>query len=296
MYDTVWPQRHFSRFLRGRQRRVNARKIRPRDATALARAAVVARFPATMIHGKHRTATDHRYSLAIKVLAYRVAHNFFRTVQLHRRQHFAVRQMRQAQSLARNADEVFHILVPRSDIGIADGPINSDSLAQICFEVEIAPTISLPAPHNGAASDLPPANPAKRLVRRSRIRIFRVVDEEFRRPLIARVACALNRLIFQLPLAVSHAAKLNLPGGNMFHEVELRSRRAPGLEPERLQTLLRQFLRSPAAAHSRSDHDRVIRCLFAHGGLRLLLRSSWRAAFVLLGNNFDMQLLRRPRL
>src|SRR5579871_5603968 len=106
--------------------------------------------------------------------------------------------------------------VPGLDVGVANRPIDGDPFAQVRFEIEITPAVGLASPHDGTAADLPSANPAEGLALACRIRIFRVVDKKFGRPLIAGVARALDGLVFQLPAAITHAAELHIPGWDVF--------------------------------------------------------------------------------
>src|SRR5207245_2788697 len=131
--------------------------------------------------------------------------------QRHRRQEFSVRQLRQPFGLAAHSDEVLHVVIPRSDVLVADGPINGDPFARIGLKIQVAPAIALPAPHDGPAAHVPAANPQEGLVRRRRVGVFLVVYEELARPFVQRVAFFLNRLLVSHAPAVFHAPKPQLP-------------------------------------------------------------------------------------
>ena len=46
------------------------------------------------------------------------------------------------------------IVVPGCEILVADRPINGNAFAPVGLEIEIAPTVAVPAPEEGAAADL----------------------------------------------------------------------------------------------------------------------------------------------
>ena len=65
-----------------------------------------------------------------------------------------------------------------------------------------------------------------------------VADEELRRPLVARVASALDGLaLFQLP-AVAHPAEFHLPLGNVLNIILFGDDGTSGFEYESLETFL----------------------------------------------------------
>jgi hypothetical protein len=68
-------------------------------------------------------------------------------------------QLRQSFGLAGDPDELLDVVVPRRDIGVADRPVDADPFARIGLEIEIAPAVDLPAPHDRAPAHLPAANP-----------------------------------------------------------------------------------------------------------------------------------------
>ena len=106
-------------------------------------------------------------------------------------------KLRQTFGLAADSGELFDVVVPRRDIGVANRPIDGDAVFQIGFEIEIAPAIALAAPGDGLAADLTATNPGKMFSGIAGVGIFRVLDEKFIGEFVARViALALHVLSF----------------------------------------------------------------------------------------------------
>src|SRR5262249_50839583 len=123
----------------------------------------------------------------------------------HGRQEFSIGQLRQALSLAADAGEFLHVVVPRRDIGIANRPIHRDAVFEVGCKVQIAPAIALAAPRDGLAADLAPANPRKMFAGIVSVGIVYVADEEFIRILIASV------VTLALHVLRSGALRANVP-------------------------------------------------------------------------------------
>src|SRR5215472_18108309 len=104
--------------------------------------------------GEDRRAPDGKHALASPALMHRVAHAQLRTVELHRREEFPVRKLCQALGLAAHADELLDVAVPGCDVRIADRPVDRDAFARVGLEVEVAPAVDLPPPHERAATDV----------------------------------------------------------------------------------------------------------------------------------------------
>ena len=189
--------------------------------------------PFAMILGENGHTPYCQDALSAEMFRNRIPDCPLCAVKLHWRQEFAVGQLRKSQSLSADSDEIFHIVVPRRDICVTDRPINRDSLAKIGLKIQVAPSVDLAAPHYGAPTHLSAPYPPERLSRLGRVGMLFVAYKKLCRPLIAGVAGALNRLIFQLPMAIPHSSKFNLPRRNMFDIVFLGNNRTPSLKHER---------------------------------------------------------------
>ena len=166
--------------------------------------------------GQDRGAPDGHETFAGKIFGDRILDHHFRAVQFHRRQKMAVRQLRKSLALAGDADEIFDIVVPGSNVLIADRPIHAEALALIGFKIKIAPAVGLPSPDNRTAAHLASANPQEWLARFGCVRILLVVDEELAVPLVHSAAGFLHGLVFLHPLAVAHPAVAHFPLGHML--------------------------------------------------------------------------------
>src|SRR5580698_3593520 len=104
-------------------------------------------------------AADRHHALAGKMFGDRVFDQYFGASHFHRWKKFSVGKLGEAFGLSCDADEIFDVVIPGSDVRVANGPVDSDAFLQIRFEIEIAPTIGLTAPNDGTAADLTAANP-----------------------------------------------------------------------------------------------------------------------------------------
>src|SRR5262249_43566974 len=133
-------------------------------------------------------ATDRQAPLVAEILLHYIFHVQFGAIHFHRWKEFAVGELGETFGLTCDADELFNVVVPRLNVAVADGPIDRDAVAGIGFKIEIAPAITLPAPHNRAAAYLAPTNPAIWLVGRRDVRIVFIADEELGGPFVPCVA------------------------------------------------------------------------------------------------------------
>src|SRR5579862_1322346 len=127
MDDTERPKSHPASLLCDRQRRIQAVEIRTGDAASLAWTAVVTSRAPAMVLSQNCAATDGQHALTAKMPGHLASDKSLDTIQFHRGKEPAVTQLRESQGLARNADKIFHIVVPRCNVGIANGPIDGDS-------------------------------------------------------------------------------------------------------------------------------------------------------------------------
>src|ERR1700688_2957582 len=102
---------------------------------------------------------------------------------------------------------MFHVFVPGLDVLVADRPVGGNSVAYVGFEIQVAETIALTAPHDGLAANLAATNPSERLVGIGGVGIVEIVDEKFAGVFVAGViTLALNFLCFEALLAIIPAA------------------------------------------------------------------------------------------
>src|SRR3989442_2751713 len=255
--DTVGPEREPPRGARHRQRHADAVEVGVGDAAALARAAVVTRRASPVRCREDRHPADGDDALGGEALRDPVPDDLLGAVERHRREEFPVGQLRQAERLAADPDELLDVIVPRRDVGIADRPIHPEAVARVGFEVEVAPAVHLSAPHDGLATHLAAADPVERLVGVEGVWVLAVVDEELAAVLVARVAGALDELVTLERLAVPEAPELHLPRGHVLDVIPRGVDRPTGLEHERLEPALAQLLRRPPARDAGADDDGV---------------------------------------
>src|SRR5882672_8548184 len=193
-----------------------------RDAATLAGPAIMARRTAAVRCGEDRDPADRDNPLESEPLGDAVPDHLLGAVQRHGRKELAVRELRQAERLARNPDELLHVVVPRRDVGVADRPVHAESVPRVRLEVEVAPAVYLPAPHDRLATHLAAADPMERLVGIERVRVLAVVHEELAAVLVAGITMALDELIALERRAVAEAAELHLPRRHVLDVIARR--------------------------------------------------------------------------
>jgi len=239
------------------QRRIQAAEIRLRDATALAYAAVMA-GGATFVHlRKNGAAANHQNAVVVMPLE-GIANVLLDAGHFHRRQKFSIRQVRQAFGLPADSGKLLHVVVPRSDIFVANGPIDRNAFSCVGFEVEVAPAVSLASLRNGFAAQLAPADPRERLSLFPGVRVFEVVDKKLTGELVAVLCSALDFLCAQTPPPIVPVAEFHLPDRNVLVVVLLGNDHASGFEQEHVQAFFRQFLGSPAAGNPGTNDKGVV--------------------------------------
>src|SRR5690606_26518685 len=137
----------------GKCRRLCA-KISSERTPQPAAIAELALFAAFKRAGYVCRATDNHVALAVILLLDTRGYVFFHTVQIHRREEVAIRQVRNAIADAADAGELLDIVVPRFDFFITHGPVERDALACISFEVEVREPTTLSAPQQRTTTHL----------------------------------------------------------------------------------------------------------------------------------------------
>ena len=74
-------------------------------------------------------------------------------VERHRRLELAVGEVSQTQGLAADTGELLHVRVPWRQIGVADGPVDAVTVAQVGLEIEVTPSIAMAAPEQRPPAD-----------------------------------------------------------------------------------------------------------------------------------------------
>ena len=138
---------------------------------------------------------------------------------IHRRQKLSVGHLRQAFARSADADVAFDAVVVGLELFVADGPVFAVAVAAGGFEFVVAVTVALARPAESFSADLAAANPHERFVGGKCVRMFEIVDEELMTVVVAGVAEALDRLIFQEALLISEAAEFQLIGPDVFGEI-----------------------------------------------------------------------------
>src|SRR5216684_970154 len=257
VHDAVRSQREPPRRAGRRERDADAVEVRMRDAAALAGPAVMTRRAAAMRCGEDGDPADRDDPLAPEPLGDAVPDILLGAVQGHGRQELAVRELRQAERFARDPDELLHVVVPRRDVGVADRPVDAEAVPRIRLEVQVAPAVHLPAPHDGLTAHLAAADPVERLVGIEGVWVVAVVHEELAAVLVAGIAVALDELIVLERLAVAEPAELHLPRRHVLDVITRRIDRPSGLEHERLEPALAQLLGGPPARNAGPYDDGV---------------------------------------
>lgn len=86
---------------------------------------------------------------------------FFDAAQFQGREECAVGELRQAFAGAGDTSEFFDVVIPRGEVGVADGPIDAVAVLGVGLEVEIAPAIGLATPVEGATSHVIAPHPVE---------------------------------------------------------------------------------------------------------------------------------------
>src|SRR3984893_14112720 len=228
---TVRAESHAAGFFSRGQRGIQAAEIGAGNAPAVTNSAVVARSAATMDARQYGGTPDGHHAAIVETFWQSVFDHEFGTGHFHGREEFAVGQLRQTFGLAAYSYEILSVLVPGLDVLVADGPIGGDSVAYVGFEIQVAKTIALTAPHDGLAANLAAANPGEWLVRVGDVGGVEIVDKKFAGVFITRViTLALNFLSSEALVTIIPAAILQLPRGNMLDVVLFRNDRATGFQ------------------------------------------------------------------
>ena len=172
---------------------------------------------------------------------------------------------------------LFHVVVPRRKLAVADRPVDRNSVLCIGFEVEVAPTVALAPPDQRAAADLIAADPIEPLhLRVGRLPLIDPKGEV----LLVEQGRPLERLVRLLHRARRMAAVQVFPRrlGGVDVVLDVLDV-ATALQEQYSKTLFGKLLRRPAARNAGTHHNRVVACRLHRGPLpslwTLCLRSPW---------------------
>ena len=256
--DAVRPKRQPSRLPRGGEGGSDAVEVRAGHTSAFAWSTVVTGEPAVVILRENGGATNGHHALAPERIVNLLASVLLDDRHRHRWQEVPVRKLRETFFRASHANESLDVRVPRRDIGIPNGPIVAVTITGIRLEIEVAPAVDLPAPGNRPSAHLAAPKPAERSVRRIRVGIFMILDEELVSQLITRITLALHRMVTLEQRAITPAAEVHLVRLHMFHEILLWIDRPTRFEHERPEAALTELLCGPAAGDTGAHDNGVV--------------------------------------
>src|SRR6185312_8203600 len=113
---------------------MQAAEVGARDASARTWTAVVACGASTVRNRENGGAADRQAAIRKLLRNCLLDHNL-RAVHLHRRQELSIRKLRQSFCLSRDADEVFHVVIPGLDVFVADWPIDTVAILEVGLKV-----------------------------------------------------------------------------------------------------------------------------------------------------------------
>ena len=193
---------------------------------------------AALVHLRQHGRTANGHHAVVEMLGERGFEIQLDAGHSHGRKEFAIGKLRQTFDLAADTGEFLDVVIPGSDVGIADRPIDSDSIFQVGLKIQIAPAIALAAPSDGFSPNLSAANPGEVLSGIARVGIVVIPNEEFVRVLVTGViAFALNGLRARALGTIVPAAVLELPDGNVLDIVLFGDDRAASFEDQCIETL-----------------------------------------------------------
>src|SRR3979411_1394096 len=126
----------------------------------------MALLSAAVILRQHCQARVGDYALATEFCEQNVARLLLGRIQRPRFLELAVGYLWEIFTTPLNSDELLDIAPPRSEVLVPKRPVDPVSLLRIGLEVEIAPAVDAPPPHDRAPAHLAPAYPVKRLLLR----------------------------------------------------------------------------------------------------------------------------------
>ena len=250
-----------ARLLGGGQRYGHAAEIGPEGAAPGAAVAVLAGGTSQRLllvgRGGQVRHPAHGHMPTAELLGHFALEMRLDAVQLHRWLQLLVRQMRpRPQVLAAHANVTLHVIVPRLDVLVADGPVNGDALPCVGAEVQFAPTVAVLAPGDGAPTDVVAPYPVKALG--LLVGVVNVLGEKMLGGFADEAAAHLDMVLLLFgggeAAVVGEVPRLGVHGRVVLYMLD----HAAFFEDEGLQALLAKLLGGPAPADAGADDDGVV--------------------------------------
>src|SRR2546430_11365146 len=256
---SVRNQRAVSRSKRIRYSRERRIEIGVRHAAALARAAIMARAAAVQRLRQIGAARGRDYTA--ELLANAFAEKGFLARQWNRRLKEAIRKMFDRFLAAADAYVSLDEIVVRLKFFVTQRPVFAVAVARGSPEVPIAESQAKAAPDVRApAGDAQTPHPVKWLVRRSRIRLFKIVREP------VSVVFVASKFGLDRPRLAqnfrSHVTVLQFEGRLVLGEI-LVGLRPACFEQRDFQSGFRQALARPAARSAGTYNDNVVKVVLS---------------------------------
>src|SRR5208283_1378532 len=152
------------------------------------------------------------------------------TCHFHWRKKLAVGKLRQAFRLTADSGKLLYVVIPGSNILVANRPVHRKPFAQIGFEIKITPSVALPPPGDGLSANLAPADPGERLTGFTRIGILDIVYKKLMGKFITSViTLALDKLRALTVGAIVPTTIFQFPNGKMLDVISFRNNRSSRL-------------------------------------------------------------------
>src|SRR5690606_4737020 len=119
-------------------------------------------------------------------------------------------QLSETQSFPADAYIGFHVVIPGSDILIADRPVYPMPVRFIGGKIEVAHPVTVASPHDGPAAHVLASNPVEPLG--FVVWVFQIIDEPVATALIDGVACAILFMLLCYLLLRQLSLELIIPG------------------------------------------------------------------------------------
>ncbi|MBX7122474.1 MAG: hypothetical protein K1X42_10125 [Opitutaceae bacterium] len=171
---------------------------------------------------------------------------FLDDVQFHWRLELAVGEVRETLLGTTDPGETLNMVIPRRNVGIADGPIDGYTLSGIGLKIQVAQSEAQASPHERSAADLVAAEPLEGLS--FGVGIVDVVGPPILVQFSQNALAELDGMFgFQCERVASTMRHLPRAAEGVHIILDVLNV-APAFEQQHLEALLSQFLGGPTAA------------------------------------------------